>query len=65
MNQPILPLTPAGESGREESQPLASRRHFLGGLGLAALSAVVADPQGPRERPLHEADFYAPHTLAG
>lgn len=52
--------------------PLATRRHLLGGLvkggvGLVGLAVVGVDPlpQSPREVSLQEADFYAPHTLAG
>ncbi|MEO5350548.1 MAG: hypothetical protein H7836_13010 [Magnetococcus sp. YQC-3] len=70
MNKPIADLPSAEASGQGEGQSLASRRRFLGGLvtggmGVLGLSIAVADPQGPRELPLHEADFYAPHTLAG
>lgn len=69
MNKPVALSSPQERPTQEE--PLATRRHFLGGLvtggmGLVGLS-VVTDPipQPPRELSLQEADFYAPHTLAG
>jgi hypothetical protein len=45
-----------------------NRRQFLGALvGLAAGSVATVGAQkiGPVELPLHEADFYKPHHLAG
>jgi hypothetical protein len=49
----------------------AGRREFLGGAGTLALAVFSATTlagkkhNGPREVPLHEADFYAPHSDAG
>jgi Rieske Fe-S protein len=50
-----------------------SRRRFLGALlGVAGSAATVGvfspkknQKNGPTELPLHEADFYKPHNLAG
>ncbi|MBF0370583.1 MAG: twin-arginine translocation signal domain-containing protein [Magnetococcales bacterium] len=48
-----------------------SRRAFLGGIGALGLAGVATTvtpggvSQGPVERELKEADFYAPHDLAG
>jgi len=44
-----------------------SRRYFLGVLaGLAGSTlGVLSQKNGPVELPLHEADFYKHHNLAG
>jgi hypothetical protein len=47
-----------------------NRRSFLGALvGLAAGSVAtvgtLSQKNGPVELPLHEAEFYKPHNLAG
>jgi hypothetical protein len=47
------------------------RRTFISGSGTLALALLAANTIGeekkrrPREIPLHEADFYAPHSHAG
>lgn len=72
MNRLMRPLPNQEEAPQGERAPLASRRRFLGGLvtgglGVIGLPVAVAVPlpPSPREIPLQEADFYAPHTLAG
>ncbi|MBF0445534.1 MAG: hypothetical protein HQL68_08080 [Magnetococcales bacterium] len=51
------------------------RRNFLSGAGSLAITALGVTAlgneninkinKGPKELPLHEADFYAPHSEAG
>ena len=60
------------KSDHNDSRTKPARRAFLGemvagGVALAGLSVVsLQQPQkSPRELPLREADFYAPHSLAG
>ncbi len=59
------------ERQEENTVAKAGRRAFLGSVGTIAVAVLsVSTPdgkksRGPREIPLHEADFYAPHNDAG
>lgn len=52
-------------------QKKIGRRAFLNSAGTLAMATVAATTLGqeesgkPRELPLHEADFYAPHPHVG